>query len=71
MEAAADPLARYGCFVADFARMYRRSETLQHLDADLWRLVQHEEHRMREQHPRAWEAGGQLLAALDSAVGRT
>jgi hypothetical protein len=67
MEAAADPLARYGCFVADFARMYRRSETLQHLDADLWRLVQHEEHRLRTLDPGAWEVGTRLLAALDAA----
>jgi hypothetical protein len=67
LEAAADPLARYGCFVGDFARIYRRSETLQHLDPALWRQVQHEEHRMRTEDPAAWMDGQQLLAALDAA----
>ncbi len=65
-EAAADPRARYGCFVADQTRRYRQSETLRRLDEELWRLLQHEERRMREATPAAWDAGLRLLAALDA-----
>lgn len=68
--AHADPLARFGCFVADFARRYRRSETLRDLDPDLWRLIQHEEHRMKEHNPVEWQAGVDLLAELDASSAR-
>jgi hypothetical protein len=67
LEATADPLARYGCFVAEQARRYRHSEVLQKLDPELWRLVQHEEHRMKERHATEWAGGLSLLSALDSA----
>lgn len=67
LEAAADPLARYSCFVADFARRYRHSEMLRNLDPGLWRLIGHEEHRVREQHPVEWATGTRLLEALDGA----
>ena len=67
LEGAADPLARYSCFVADFARRYRRSDTLKNLDPELWRVVSREEHRMKVGYPQAWKVGGQLLDALDIA----
>ena len=67
MEASAEPLARYGCFVAEQARRYRHSEVLQGLDPDLWRLIQHEEHRMKAAAPAEWATGLALLAALDAA----
>jgi hypothetical protein len=66
-EAAADPLARYGCFIAEQVRRYRHSEVLQSLDPDLWHLMQHEEHRMKEAHAAEWAGALQLLAALDAA----
>ncbi|MFN8619437.1 MAG: hypothetical protein U0869_01660 [Chloroflexota bacterium] len=66
-EAAADPLARYACFVAEQVRRYRHSEVLQGLDPDLWHLMQHEEHRMKTVHPDAWDSGVALLRALDAA----
>ena len=69
LEAAADPLARYSCFVADFARRYRHSEMLRKLDPELWQVVGHEERRMRDHDPLAWQAGGRLLDALDAAAG--
>lgn len=68
LEGTADPQDRYSCFVADFARRYRRSEMLRTLDAGLWRLISHEERRMRDQHPMAWQAGARLLAALDEST---
>ena len=68
LEGAADPLARYGCFVADFERRYRRSEMLRNLDPDLWRVVSAEARRMREHYPLAWQTGGQLLDALEGAT---
>lgn len=67
LEAAATPLARYSCFVAEQARRYRHSEVLQKLDGDLWRTVQHEEHRLKEEDQAAYGSGLQLLAALDAA----
>jgi hypothetical protein len=67
LEAAAEPLARYGCFVADFARRYRHSEVLRNLDPELWRTVQREEHRMKDGNPAEWESGLRLLAALDAS----
>jgi hypothetical protein len=66
-EAAADPLARYGCFVAEQARRYRHSQALQNLDDSLWRLIQHEEHRMKSENPTEWATGLRLLEALDGA----
>jgi len=66
-EAAADPLARYGCFVAEQARRYRHSEVLQKLDQDLWRVLQHEEHHLKALNLAEWESGLRLLAALDGA----
>jgi hypothetical protein len=66
-EASADPLARYGCFVAEQLRRYRHSEVLQSLDPDLWRLTRHEEQRMRTVHPAEWARALGLLAALDTA----
>jgi hypothetical protein len=67
LEGAADPLARYSCFVGDFARRYRRSEVLKNLDPELWRVVSHEERRMRDRYPQAWKTGSQLLDELDNA----
>lgn len=69
-EAAADPLARYGCFVAEQARRYRHSEVLRNLDPELWRTMQHEEHHLKERNPAEWEAGLRLLAALDASSTR-
>ena len=42
-------------------------EALQGLDPDLWRLMQHEEHRMKAEAPQEWAGGMALLAALDAA----
>jgi hypothetical protein len=70
LEAAADPLARYSCFVAEQARRYRHSDALRKVDPDLWRVLQHEEHHLKELNPAEWEGGLQLLAALDGASTR-
>ena len=70
LEAAADPLARYGCFVAEQARRYRHSEALRDVDPDLWRLLQHEEHHLKEVDAAQWESGLRLLTALDAASTR-
>ena len=64
---AADPLARYACFLADAMRRYRVSEILRSLHPELVRLLSHEEHRIRAEHPDAWEAGRSLLDAVDAA----
>jgi len=69
-EAAADPLARYGCFVAEQVRRYRHSEVLRDLDPELWRVMQHEEHRLKEQSPAEWAAALRLLDALDASSTR-
>lgn len=69
-EAAADPLARYGCFVAEQARRYRHSEVLRNLDPELWRVIQHEEHHLKGLNPTEWESGLRLLAALDASSTR-
>lgn len=65
--ARADPRVRFGCFVAHCGRRYRQSEVLRKLDTELWRLIQHEEHRLREADPATWDAGLRLLEALDRA----
>jgi hypothetical protein len=67
-EAAAAPLARYGCFVAEQARRFRQSEAMRNLDEELWRLLQHEEHRMKTRSPEHWAGGLRLLAALDASA---
>lgn len=67
LEAAAPPLARYGCFVAEQARRYRHSAALQRLDDELWRMLQHEEHQMKTEHATEWAAGLRLLDALDAS----
>lgn len=64
---AADPVARYACFVEDALRRYRVSEVLRSLHPDLVRVLGHEAHRLRETHGAEWEAGMHLLAAVDAA----
>ena len=64
---AADPVARYACFIAEAMRRYRVSEVLRSLHPTLVRLLSHEEHRLRERETAAWEAGLRLLAAVDAA----
>ena len=68
--AAADPLPRYACFVAEQSRRYRHSEVLRNLDPELWRVIQHEEHHLRERNLAEWEAGLRLLDALDASSTR-
>lgn len=66
--AAADPVARYACFVGETMRRFRVSEMLRRLEADLWRLLAHEEHRLRATAPDAWASGLRLLDLLDGAA---
>jgi len=61
--AAAEPLARYAAFVADCTARYRAS-IFRRLDQPaMWALSEAEERRLRGEHPDAWAAGDQLLAA--------
>jgi hypothetical protein len=61
--AAAAPLARYAAFVADCTARYRASTARRHDQPDMCALTQAEERRLRREHPEAWAAGDQLLAA--------
>ncbi len=61
--AAAEPLARYAAFVADCTARYRAS-IFRRLDQPaMWALSEAEERRLQREHPEAWAAGDQLLAA--------
>ena len=61
--AAAEPLARYAAFVADCTARYRAS-IFRRLDQPaMWALSEAEERRLQREHPHAWAAGEQLLAA--------
>jgi hypothetical protein len=61
--AAAEPLARYAAFVADCTARYRAS-IFRRLDQPaMWALTEAEERRLQREHPEAWAAGDQLLAA--------
>jgi hypothetical protein len=66
-EAAATPLARFGCFVAEQSRRFRHSEAMRNLDEELWRVLQHEEHVMKQDRADEWAAGLRLLDALDAS----
>ena len=61
--AAAEPLARYAAFVADCTARYRASIFLRLDQPAMWALSESEECRLQREHPEAWAAGGQLLAA--------
>jgi hypothetical protein len=61
--ARADPVTRYAAFIDDLAERYRHSQPLRTTHAELWRLLQGEEGRLRRQEPTAWEAGTALRAA--------
>jgi hypothetical protein len=66
--ARADPVSRYAAFVADTVTRYRASVALRAHEADLWTLLQTEEHRLRVTHPTEWAAGDLLrprVAFLD------
>ncbi len=58
--AAADPITRYAAFVADVMGRYRTSAVLRAQQADLWTMLQAEEHRLRTSHPTEW-ANGEVL----------
>lgn len=57
---AADPVTRYAAFLADAMRRYRSSPIVRFDRPDLWMLLQTEARRLRESHPRNWEAGEAL-----------
>ncbi len=59
----ADPVTRYAAFIDDLAERYRRSQPLRSTHAELWRLLQVEEGRLRQREPEAWAAGIALRAA--------
>ena len=66
--AAAEPLARYAAFVGDCTARYRAS-IFRRLDQPaMWALSEAEERRLRREHPEAWVAGDQLLAASGLAA---
>ncbi len=58
--AAADPITRYAAFVVDVMGRYRTSAVLRAQQADLWTMLQAEEHRLRTNHPTEW-ANGEVL----------
>ena len=60
---AAEPLARYAAFVADCTARYRASSARRLDQPDMCALTAAEERRLRRDHPEAWAAGDQLLAA--------
>ena len=61
--ATAEPLARYAAFVADCTARYRAS-IMRRLDQpDMCALTEAEDRRLRHEHPNAWVAGDELLAA--------
>ncbi len=60
--ARADPVTRYASFIDDLVERYRASEPLRTTHADLWRLLQTEEARLRRELPDAWAAGMALRA---------
>jgi len=60
---AAEPLVRYAAFVADFVERCRRHPQLRVADGSLWVLLRAEERRLERDHPAAWQAGAELLAA--------
>ena len=58
-----DPVTRYAAFVSEFVTRYRASEYLRDHYPKLWTLMLGEEHRLKRDHPEAWEAGRELLDA--------
>ncbi len=60
--ARADPVTRYASFIDDLAERYRASQPLRTTHADLWRLLQVEEARLRRDLPAEWVAGTALRA---------
>jgi hypothetical protein len=64
----ADPVARYAAFVADLTQRYRASPELRVAHPHLAALLPAEERRLRREHPAAWAAGLELLAASRQPV---
>jgi len=64
--AGLDPLARYSAFVANQYSRYRASPGLRDEAADLARLIEREERRLRVDQGPAWSAG----EAVSLAIGR-
>jgi hypothetical protein len=63
LAADTDPVSRYCAFVAEFVERYRASEYLRDRYPKLWTIMVAEERRLRREHPGAWDAGAELLAA--------
>jgi hypothetical protein len=58
--AEATPLARYGSFLIDSLRRYRRCEALRAAHPDLWTLLSAELERLQRDHPEDRAAGAEL-----------
>jgi hypothetical protein len=69
--AAADPLVRYGVFLADVVERYRASPELRTLDPASWTLLRAEESLMRREHADAWHEGTTILAESRSHARRS
>jgi hypothetical protein len=66
--AAATPLERYAAFLRhDAARLASSELVREHYGPDA-RLVRAEAERLRSSEPRAWAAGGRLLAEVGAAI---
>ncbi len=61
LAACADPLTLYAAFLGDTLTRYRATRTLRDAHADLWKLLETEERRVRATHPSDWAAGASLL----------
>ncbi len=55
--ARADPVVRYGAFIADTMARYRASHPLRAEQPELWALLQADERRLRKDRPSEWAAG--------------
>jgi hypothetical protein len=60
--AAADPLARYGVFLADVVGRYRACPELRVAEPEVWAVLRAEESLMRREHDDAWQTGVAILA---------
>jgi hypothetical protein len=63
LAADADPVTRYAAFVHDLTQRYGHSEALRAIDTSTWMLFRQERARLESEHPAAWAAGRELLAA--------
>lgn len=67
--ASSSAIARYAAFVIDATERYRGSRQLREARADLWRILDAEDARLRRDHPDDWTRGRALRIAAGIAGG--